>query len=345
MYLQVALKSNKYKLTKLDAFLLKIYKLIIHNDMVIGAIVKSIDEDKTISTELMFIKPTPFKSIGEELKYLKKELGVFKSKVNAKAILCFPMDSECFDYEDYQDIATTWLVNPLHPPDIHPTKCKLSMREKYDMGIYTMEIYQMLAQIIFDVWKNEPSTELVTFIISRLKKMGSPPFLQSKIDRLIDESLKEFPQYDSTILRVTFDHIFEVVNTVDKNANDAIERIKKEPSFVGFGLKNVHRLNAKEIKDKVEKLVKATTVPTSSYPSLNPELTVVDQLDRFYDSKRGKLLIHSELRSDLIDMIVADLSNPFRREYIINSRFIEKLALVNLIPHQGELIYIQPIKS
>lgn len=68
----------------------------------------------------------------------------------------------------------------------------------------------------------------------------------------------------------------------------------------------------------------------------------MNQLDRFYDTKSKRLIMHTSMTTDMIDMFAADLSNPFRRDYILNMPLIES-SFADMIPHLGELIYMQSI--
>jgi len=50
------------------------------------------------------------------------------------------------------------------------------------------------------------------------------------------------------------------------------------------------------------------------------------------------------LYADLADMLLSDLTNPFRRDYIINAQLTDA-TLSNIRLHLGELIYVQRLSD
>ena len=350
-YLSLALKtSNKYEFIQINAFLLKIHKFIICDTMVIGIIVNIVNINKVVATELMFIKPSSVKLVIAELKKFQIELTKLHSFVKPKAILCFPITTDVLldplpsskALTSFDHAFIMWLNNPLKSYMIQPKNCKQDMKTAFNVGQYTSEIYNLFVSDIVRSWKQERSTKLDEFIIKALKKMGSLPIPQTKIDKLMDDIPTNFDHYDPVIVRSTIANLFEKINSVDKTITQAISALKNENVLIGFELKNIHRYNKSEIRSKVIDLMKDLTVKSSTYPSLDNTIPIKDQYMKFYDSKNKKLIIHSALYTDLIDMIVSDLSNPFRRDYIINLPLIES-SFMDTLPHLGEIIYIQPI--
>ena len=350
-YLNVAIKiSNRYQFIRTSAFLLKVHRFVIHDSMVIGVVIRVIDIDKVVSTELMFMKPTPKKLILTELTKLQTELKTLHERMNAIAILSFPIGLEvllCTNPADtdfsFEHTFITWLNNPLKSSTLQPKGCKQDMRKDFSIGTYYAEIYNILVSDIMKAWKNEQESNVVQIIIQTLKKAGALPVAPTKIDKLILE-IEQNNKYDPIIIRDAVSNLFDHINAIDKNTAQAIARVKDSALFMGFELKNVHRLGREQIKNKVATLMKELTIKSLQYPSFDMDKSIKNQLKKFYDNKTGKLIIHASLFNDVIDMIVSDLINPFRRDYITNLQLIDS-SLSDIKPHFGELIYIQHIKS
>ena len=344
VYLQLNLNTNsKYEFINTSAFLLKINKFIIYESMVIGMIVNVVDINRVISTDMMFIKPCNKKIILSELKKKKVELNSLHSKLNLKSIISFPLTTNILiegHNLSFDKSFTTWLVNPLKSSEVKKKVCKTNMFDKYNTGIYTSEIYNILARNVIQVWSEEKDASLVAFIIKQMKKAGSVPIPHTRIDTMISDIANSFNNYDPVIVRSVMVEIFDIINNIDKSVSDATDRIRNSSLFVGFELKNIHRLNKDQVKSKVIVYMKDLTIKSSSYPTFNHDVSIDDQLQNFYDKKSGKVIVHSNLYSDLVDMIVSDLCNPFRRDYIIKMPLVES-SFTEMKAHLGELIYIQ----
>ncbi len=332
-YLQAAIKMTKpYEYISIDAFLLKVIKFIIVNDMTIGAVIALYDVNKVIATELMFFKPISTKAINSEINKIHKGREALESRLNARAIITFPAA--------LQINLVTWTTNPL--TTMSSNKCKQDMLSSFNEGAYINEIYHILSRDIIDIWQRERLPAFDTYMSKELKKIGAPPILQTTIDAFIVKTIETFDLYDPLIIRSTLGNFFEKLNTTDKTNAAIISRFKEDPSFTGFEIRNLHRLSRTNIKNKIQELLKDVIVKTNAYPSFDLDITITEQHDKFY--KNGKLLIYNPLYADLVDMLVSDLTNPFRRDYIINAQLAESL-LSDLRLHTGELIYIQHLSD
>ena len=342
LYLQLKLKtSNAYEFIRTDALLLKINRFIVHGSDVIGVVVNLINAASTVGNELMFVKPTTIKSVTSELKKLQLEMATIHKKVNVKSIISFPVATTVLDnLETFGEVFVNWLVNPLKPYAHLKQQCGDTLMKQFDVGTYYSNIYPLFAKQLLSKWKAERSAMLDEFVIKQLKNIKSLPIPQTKIDTFIDAISAEFPNYDPLITRVVISSIFERVNSIDKTPAEAIKRIKSDSSLVGFELKNVHRIPLAEIRSKIKKLESELIIKKASYPSFDIEKPINTQLDQLYDTKTSRLIVHSSSISDLSNMLISDLNNPFRREYIVNAPVVES-SFVDLIPHIGELIYVQ----
>jgi hypothetical protein len=345
-YLQAALKSStRYEFIGLGACLLKIKQCIIYNDLVVGVVVDLIEINKVVATELMFIKPTPKKTIQTELSSCIKELNALHLRVNGKAIICYPLTTSIpTDKNSPIDLSfVSWGIHPLEVATDESKICTRDMMDSFNRGTYTSEVYSIFARDIIDTWAETRPTDLINFISKRLKKIN-PPYLNTTIDVIINDSEKGFGHYDPIIVRAAVNHIADQINSFDKTSSMALSRIATHSEFDRFELKNIHRLNRSEIKRNVEVLVKELCAKTSTYPSFDIDVPIAEQRDLFYRPKDNKLMIHGSLYADLIDMLVADLCNPFRRGYIIDARLVE-FAVSDIRPHTGEIIYVHRVES
>ncbi|KAG7394165.1 hypothetical protein PHYBOEH_005559 [Phytophthora boehmeriae] len=331
-YLQASLKmSSLYEFILIDALLLKVSQFIICDELVIGAVVSLVEVNRVVATELMFFKPVSVAVATAEIDKSKRELATLRSRVNAKALLCFPLANDTS--------FVTWSVNPLtvRAPEQCPAD---NMNPAFDAGVYSNEIYHLLVRDIVQAWSSERSSELDAFMVKEMQKMGPPVIVQTKIDRLIEKVCTEYDTYDPLVVRATVNELFERINTTARTNADAVSQFKSDAAFAGFELKNVYRMSRKQVKTKLESIMRTITVKTNTYPSFNLDISVGDQRKTFYDN--GKLMIHASLRADLIDTMLSDLLNPFRRDYIINSQLTEAV-LSDIRLHTSELIYIQNV--
>jgi hypothetical protein len=75
-----------------------------------------------------------------------------------------------------------------------------------------------------------------------------------------------------------------------------------------------------------------------------PDIISTDNVFEQYKNKNDKLLILKSIYFDLLDLAISDLSNPFRREFILDNcminSFINRIKIKSQI---NELIYIQEL--
>jgi hypothetical protein len=343
-YLHASLKiSDKYEFIDSGAFLLKIKQCIIYSKMVIGVLVESVDINRTVSSELMFIAPTPRKTIETELNRCNKELKALHSRVQGKSIICYPTAVRRVEGEFSADVSfISWDINPLKSSIANRSICKHDMADAFNRGMYMSEIYNIFAQDIIDAWSLNRPNDLIDYINTCLKKT-SPPYVNTSIDTLADDLAKNFKHYDPAIMRVVLLQVVEQINAFDKDSKAAIMRVTEHVDFDKFELKNIHRRARVEIKRIVESFAKDVCIKSGAYPTFDLDTPILNQRNLFYRQSDMKLMIHDSLYSDLVDMLVSDLSNPFRRGYIINSRLVESMV-TDVSPHKGELIYIHRVE-
>ncbi len=77
-----------------------------------------------------------------------------------------------------------------------------------------------------------------------------------------------------------------------------------------------------------------------------PKLSAQDADNAFaqYRDASGKVLVLEAIYAELLELVVADLTNPFRREFVLNDCMIRGLAdSLKIKSHIDELIYMQEL--
>lgn len=337
-YLQAALKMNPpYQYLDLNSFLMKVHKIIKCEQLAIGVIVHAFDSKTPISSELMFFKPCSIKQAIEQISKYDAELVALHKRINAKAILTYPIESDL----KMNDLVVDWLIHPLQASELHNV-CKKNLKVSFDIGMYNNEIYHLYSNHIIKQWMSERPVKLESFLLERIKALGAPPIIHTKIDTLIQDAIRKYPKYDPTIIRIVIVTLFDEINPIAKSNQVIQNKFKSSDAFIGFDLKNVHRFTRSELETKLALLNKSLIDIVTQYPTFKSSESISDQRELFY--KKNKLMVHKDIFQDVVEMLVADLMNPFRRDYIINAKLIES-TLVDIIPHLGELIYIQYINK
>jgi len=333
-YLQIAIKKGRYKLINASAFILKIQRFISHNGLIIGAIISVIDTNSVVATELMFIANISMKSGLNEIQRMCDARDATRNKGNARAVLTEPLDQE-FTMEYAIE---KWDNNPLQ--FVENSACKHDIKSALNTGLYMNNIYTMLAIAVVAEWGTKRATDLEEYIIKSLEKIGSLPIQDTSIDVIIEDA--KFPLYDKNILRQTIETLFKSINSFDRSIPKAIDRVKKFKALDGFEIRNIHIWMRKDIETHVSDIIKKITIKVNEYPVFDIKLSATDQRALFYKNK--KLCLYKDIYDDMISFLSADLSNPFRRDYIIGLQ-LTMSSLEDIFLHIGELIYVQNISK
>lgn len=337
-YLSAVLKlSNIYQFVDLPLFLLKISKFVVHRNEVIGMIVDVVDTSNVVSTELLFFKSKPQKAISNELSKHRESLDKMVKKIDPRQLLAFPFDSKIFS------AVSPFVVWTQHPLSIAPdvaTKCSKDLKSALDIGWYKSEIYPITVRAVLDEWKRMRVESLDKELTAFIKSSGNIPFSGPKVDQLISKIAAREPEYDPVILRLTILNLFTQINSTDKTIDHALVRLKQFEPLNGFELKNIHRRTKNEVAGRVSKLMNQFTTKTNAYPTFDANTSIYGQRHLFV--QKNKVTIHESMYADIVDTFVSDLTNPFRRDYIINEQLAES-SLTYTQPHIGELIYVYKI--
>ncbi len=239
---------------------------------------------------------------------------------------------------DMNDRIIEWLQHPLYinynPP------CTNSIGAAFNEGAYMLHIYKLAAIDVMDAWKKMPSKDLKEYVLKFVKANDKIPINQPRIDTMITEIEQKLPNYDKDIVREMLYPLFDDINTLDKSQKAAISRVEKSEIFNGADLPNLHRWSKPDILAKITSIMSEISVDITKFPTFLTTKSILDQRELFYN--KDKICIYKTIRSNLLEFMAADLTNPFRRDFIINMQ--HTLSTVEDIrPHIGEIIYIRHI--
>ncbi len=334
-YVKTAIKAtDNYKFINMRKFLLKICKIIQVGDEAIGVIVNVINVHKISSTELMFMKPVNIKTAIKDFNIICDKREAIHVAINTKQILSFPVD-QC---ANTLNGVVKWATNPLEIKVNQ--KCKNDMTEKFNNGAYMNGIYQLAAVELVNHWKTIYPDDLKQKITDFVRSQKNLPLSQIKIDELLESIETSISTYDIRIIRIPIMTLFGEINTYDKDIKSALKRIEETQLLNGVELSNLHKWTKEQIGKKIIILFKSITVKSNVIPLFVSHDSLIDQRSTMY--KADKLIIYEPIYNDLVKFLAADLSNPFRRDYIINMQFTMS-ALEDIRPHIGELIYVKQV--
>ncbi len=201
-------------------------------------------------------------------------------------------------------------------------------------------IYQLAAVELVNHWKTIYPDDLKQKITDFVRSQKNLPLSQIKIDELLESIETSISTYDIRIIRIPIMTLFGEINTYDKDIKSALKRIEETQLLNGIELSNLHKWTKEQISKKIIILFKSITVKSNVIPLFVSHVSLIDQRSTMY--KADKLIIYEPIYNDLVNFLSADLSNPFRRDYIINMQFMLS-ALEDIRPHIGELIYVKQV--
>ncbi len=242
--------------------------------------------------------------------------------------------------KDMEDRTIEWLQHPLHinynPP------CTDSIRAAFGEGAYMLHIYKLAAIDVMDAWRKLPSKDLREYVLKFVKANDKIPINQPRIDTMITEVEQKMPHYDKSIVRELLYPLFDDINTLDKSQKAAISRVEESDIFNGADLLNLHRWSKQEILAMITSIMADISTEITKFPTFLTTKSILDQRELFYN--KDKICIYKNIKRDILEFMAADLSNPFRRDFIINMQ--HTLSTVEDIrPHIGEIIYIRHIAN
>jgi hypothetical protein len=166
------------------------------------------------------------------------------------------------------------------------------------------------------------------------------------IEDWIDQLIIQFAnQYNANVIRAEM-HQFHtyVQNNVHTKTKDAIIGILSAPdlSLNDIELHNLAYARKDQIKQFIEQAASECIEQTNTIPEVLPKY--IENIFEQYQNKDGKLLVLKSIYSELLDLVVDDLSNPFRREYVLDNCMINSFVnSIKIKSHIDELIYMQEL--
>ncbi len=348
-------------------YLLKIDKFIIHSNTIIGVKVCIVNKKKIIHSINIYHKHTSIKDVIKLLKskllevdniYNKKKLTnddylfiaiVGLDMINRSNSIIYNKDLLKDIGDEFKYYFIEYFLNPLTLINNNPEIINYPENDTLKKSQYMNNIYKLSINSMVNYWKTKKPTEFIKALTKlidntsdNILKVMSNNLIEDWIDKLI---IQFSDKYNSNVIRVELNEFSSYIhkNLRTKTKSNIID-ILNSPDIT---LNNIELHNLVYIdKSMIKKLVLETAneclVKTKNIPEIEPEN--IDNLYEQYKDKNGKLLIYNSIYNDLIDLIVSELSNPFRREFVLDNcminSFVNKIKIKSYI---DELIYIQEL--
>jgi hypothetical protein len=333
-------------------YLLKVDKFIIYNKLVIGIKFNAINKKTVAHSIIVYHDPT---TISKLMKTTKEKISKYAknsiTKNDAKMIAGMPLDMICrtesiiyntkeLENSEYAKYFIEYLQNPKDLINTAPSQINYEKNNTYKQGQYMSSIYRLMINKFIEHWSQSRPTNLLN-AIEKLVNDTNPGVLKifsnNLIEDWVDKLCSEFGNiYHPNIIRAEFLDLMDYVKlNIRSKTKKSIIQILSEPSLPINDIE-IHNL-AYTSRSNIEKLVNDTA---------NLYLLKVDSvpIDEPYTNKSGKLLVLRSIYSDLINLAISDLSNQFRREYVVNNCLLNSFDnRTKLKSHLDELIYIQEL--
>lgn len=345
-------------------YLLKIDKFIIYKDKVIGTKIFTINGKQIVNTYIIYHKHTTINDVVKLIKTTQTNLNKYKKPTikDAMEIAISGLDlikrTPNMIYNkniptEYKMYFIEYLINPINLIDSVPEPVDYPNTITLDRAQYMNNIYKIMISTMITYWKTNKPIELLE-AIKKLVEDTKPDILKNLSSNLIEDwidqltslfvnkyhpniikaEMYEFSSYIQSNIRViTKDSIIKVLFGSDTTLND-------------IELHNLSYTNKNRIKQLVNEAASKCLSKTDTIPeiALNKQNRVDVSIFEQYRDKKGKLLILKSIYSDLLNLAVDDLSNPFRREYVLNNCMINSFVnTVKIKSHIDELIYMQEL--
>ena len=346
--------GNIITLPSTERYLLKIDKFIVHNKQIIGVKVCAVDSKRVAHTVIIYHKSTPINGAISILKSHRDKISAYKkdslSKKDVSNIITMGIDmvrrgqSIIYNTADLRDSEfkeyfIEYLQNPLELINVVPSPINFPQSQLLHKAQYMSSIYRIMINKFITEWNQSQPTELIAFII-KLIEDTKPNILKSMSNNLIEDWVDKLVEafgaiYHANVIRAEFLDLIEYIQAnVRHLTKDAIIKALKVPTLPinDIEIHNLSYTNQASIETLVNDsaklyLQKTDTVPTDSY------------LD-----KNGKLLILKSIYTDLLSLAISDLSNQFRREYVLSDCLLNSFDnRIKLKSQIDELIYIQEL--
>jgi hypothetical protein len=242
-----------------------------------------------------------------------------------------------------------YFINPLQLIDSTPTSINYPSNPTLKHTQYMTNIYKITINALIVYWKANRPIELIK-AITKLISATNPAVLRMMSNNLIEDwidllTIEFASQYHPNVISTEL-HEFHtyVQNNAQTKTKDTIIAILSAPdlSLNDIDLHNLTYARKEQIVQFVQTAASKCLEQTNSIPEDSSKYQ--DNIFEQYKNAAGKLLVLKSIYNDLLDLTVADLSNPFRREYVLDNCMINSFVnSVKIKSHIDELIYMQEL--
>lgn len=342
--------------------LLKVDRFIVYGNSVVGTRVSVVMEKTILHTIVFYHKATPLDEAHKILlsaqKNILKLIESKPTKDSATAIAIAPIDlvhrSNNVVYrtkavEPFTKYFCEYLIDPMLLIDSTPNPSNYPPSNALDTARYMSNIYKMTINALVTYWKDTHPTKLIqalTHLIEQAKPDALRLLSNNLIEDWIDQLTNTFADhYHANVIGAEVREFATYIHNSVRNKNKStIINTLTDPS-VSINDIELHNL-AYARKDQIVKMVHDAAdkclIQTGAVPTIDPKDS--ENIFMQYRDKSGKLQVLKSIYDELLSLVVADLCNPFRREYVLDNCMISSFVnSVKIKSHIDELIYMQEL--
>lgn len=354
------------KLPLTDKYLLKLDKFIVLNKKVIGArlwVCQNAEEtiSQTSYSHIIeaYCSPCSVASCIDLLKQSSSQVSVILKSPNQALIKKFiemPVDmikrktSIVRDRNAYADYSDYFCETTLDPKLLIGTSAaNISYPETIELKqtAYKQHIYGELVKAMIKHWMSTKPLKLISVLEQLISKSSSSELallsnnlIENWIDK-IEEALPGF--YPRKILQAEMHELITFIETngIKKTKEAIIKSFQMESNPVNdIDLHSLQFSSNSRIRSIVMDAAPKCILKVKSLPEKRKKSIIGE----WYLDADGKVLVLDKLYDSLLNQFIEDLSNPFRREYILSSALTQEfMNSIKVVPHINELIYIQSL--
>lgn len=189
-------------------------------------------------------------------------------------------------------------------------------------------------------WNESRPTKLLK-AITKLVEETKPVLIKNLSNNLVEDWIEKITSefgntYHPVVIRAEFLDLIDFIhlNVANKTKESIISLLKEKNLPINdIEIHNLGYTSKPNIANLVKQTADTCLAQTNNVPT-----------SENYLDKNGKLLIVKSIYPELINLAINDLSNQFRREYIINNCLLNSFDnRTKLKSHLDELIYIQEL--
>jgi hypothetical protein len=355
-YLKFYKKNNpntlNFNFPKLNKYLLKVNRFLIYGEDIIGAQIIQIHENRIVGKTNSYFKPLNYECLFKPISDYFNDLNQCLNKLNKTS--CSQLLSNPINFhfitpsiinnvdikiDNFKYLFSEYIINPTKlSNNIKYSKKIINIydRNEYKVGIYDRYIYKLLVHQFNMGLQKMTFTHIKKYIISLYKN--------NPVKNIHDLFIKKYKnEYNEEILFIVITNIIQYIS----NIPDINEILTTKLPIDNILKDSLYIANKEYIKKWVLRLLEPNisiinSIDTKTIIHSNMELNISNPL--FY--KDNKLLILKSKYSNLIDILVSDLYNPFKKLYIYNDiNYSVIINNSNFYNFKNELIYISIIKN